>query len=254
MEKVKYRLKVFQKITGDYAEPVPSRQIEISGFQDVDKVILEIYSFGDVQMTEICEGRCRVCVRFFDIRVAKEVFKGLEARYSVKFGLVEDDEFVRVDKEEYIGLLPILQGCGEINVVKSEGNEFLVYFFDVRAARAAFCLVNSQKEKKCESNSELESSFLSDSTSPSPYLIPLSPSTSTENSFEENRTRKKNDESFFKINLESIVKNEDKRTSVMIRNIPNKYTQNMLIDTINKKFFQTYDFFYLPIDFKVLGM
>ena len=254
MEKVKNRLKVFQRITGDYAEPVPSRQVEISGFQDVDKVILEIFSFGDVQMTRICESGCSVCVRFFDIRPAKELFRVLEGRYSVKFGIVEDEEFVRVDKEEYIGVLPILQGCGEISEVKVEPHEFLVYFFDVRAARTAFCLMNSQNERKSESNAELESSFLSDSTSPSPYLIPLSPSTSTENSFEENRKRKKNDESLFKINLDSVVKNQDKRTSVMIRNIPNKYTQSMLIETINKFFFQAYDFFYLPIDFKVFGI
>ena len=36
-----------------------------------------------------------------------------------------------------------------------------------------------------------------------------------------------------------------------IRNIPNKYTQRMLLDEIDLDFLGTYDFFYLPIDFKV---
>jgi hypothetical protein len=36
----------------------------------------------------------------------------------------------------------------------------------------------------------------------------------------------------------------------MIRNIPNKYTQAMLLETFDRTHAQKYDFFYLPIDFK----
>jgi hypothetical protein len=82
----------------------------------------------------------------------------------------------------------------------------------------------------------------------------MSPTTSNENSFEERKKRKKGsekDEKVFKIDLESIYNNQDTRTTLMIRNIPNKYTQGMLLETINKKFANAYDFFYLPIDFKV---
>jgi hypothetical protein len=43
---------------------------------------------------------------------------------------------------------------------------------------------------------------------------------------------------------------EDNRTTLMIKNIPNKYTQKMLLATIDAEFRGTYDFFYLPIDFK----
>lgn len=35
-----------------------------------------------------------------------------------------------------------------------------------------------------------------------------------------------------------------------MRNIPNKYTQQMLLDEVNQNHSGTYDFFYLPIDFK----
>lgn len=39
----------------------------------------------------------------------------------------------------------------------------------------------------------------------------------------------------------------------MIRNIPNKYTQEMMLYALNKNFQDTYDFFYLPIDLKVIS-
>ena len=42
----------------------------------------------------------------------------------------------------------------------------------------------------------------------------------------------------------------DKRTTIMIRNIPNKYTQTMLLQEIDASYRGAYDFFYLPIDFK----
>lgn len=36
----------------------------------------------------------------------------------------------------------------------------------------------------------------------------------------------------------------------MIKNIPNKYTQKMLLERIDSKHAGRYDFFYLPIDLK----
>lgn len=35
----------------------------------------------------------------------------------------------------------------------------------------------------------------------------------------------------------------------MIRNIPNKYTKEQMLSTLNRKFKDQFDFFYLPIDF-----
>ncbi|KAL4491468.1 hypothetical protein ABPG72_008124 [Tetrahymena utriculariae] len=51
----------------------------------------------------------------------------------------------------------------------------------------------------------------------------------------------------YKIDLKRI--NEDGRTTLMIKNIPNKYEQDLLLQTIDRKHKNTYDFFYLPIDF-----
>lgn len=54
----------------------------------------------------------------------------------------------------------------------------------------------------------------------------------------------------FSLSIERVATGADKRTTLMIRNIPNKYTQQMLLTEINQRHRGNYDFFYLPIDFK----
>ncbi|RKP39240.1 RNA recognition motif 2, partial [Dimargaris cristalligena] len=41
----------------------------------------------------------------------------------------------------------------------------------------------------------------------------------------------------------------DTRSTFMIRNIPNKYTQKMMIDLVNESHYRKFDFFYLRMDF-----
>lgn len=60
-----------------------------------------------------------------------------------------------------------------------------------------------------------------------------------------------NEKNLYIIRLDWINSGKDTRTTVMIKNIPNKYSQKMLLHAIDKHFIGTYDFLYLPIDFKV---
>ncbi|XP_026666298.1 protein MEI2-like 4 isoform X3 [Phoenix dactylifera] len=54
----------------------------------------------------------------------------------------------------------------------------------------------------------------------------------------------------YELDIERIVHGEDSRTTLMIKNIPNKYTSKMLLAAIDEHHRGTYDFIYLPIDFK----
>ena len=55
------------------------------------------------------------------------------------------------------------------------------------------------------------------------------------------------------INFRAIIDEQDLRTTIMIKNIPNRIQKKDLIELINQKFYGTYDFLYLPIDFQVLS-
>ena len=54
----------------------------------------------------------------------------------------------------------------------------------------------------------------------------------------------------FIVNLENVISGQDERTTLMIRNIPNKYTSKMLLEKIDRLHCNRWDFFYLPIDLK----
>ena len=257
MEKSKPRLKVFQKITGDLTEEPASRMLEIRGVTDLAGTLSILYSYGDVQMND-CSNFLygSIIISYYDIRVSKKAYENLDPPYKIAYLSYDSEhDYVVINIEEYDELMPLLYNCGEIMLISKCDNYYTIQFYDIRASRSAFCIINKRHEYISERNkTDLDTSVYSDSTSPSPYLIGLSPNTSHENSVEERKIMKKyieKDENMFRINLQAIFNNEDVRTTLMIRNIPNKYTQSMLLDTINKKFANAYDFFYLPIDFKV---
>jgi hypothetical protein len=65
-----------------------------------------------------------------------------------------------------------------------------------------------------------------------------------------NQNKKTNqEEEKNKIDILNIILHKDKRTTLMIKNIPNKYTINTFLEEINIDFKNKYDIFYLPIDY-----
>ncbi|CAG9465739.1 unnamed protein product [Pedinophyceae sp. YPF-701] len=66
---------------------------------------------------------------------------------------------------------------------------------------------------------------------------------------DEDRPRTTTDEQFA-LDLSKVQAGEDTRCTLMVKNIPNKYTQRMLLQTLDEAVHGMYDFFYLPIDFK----
>ena len=113
---------------------------------------------------------------------------------------------------------------------------------------SAFC---TPKYRNYENSLNTSGSFSNRS-----FTMNISTEESSKEEYEERRKPKKRpleegEKNFYVIRLENINSGKDRRTTVMIKNIPNKYSQQMLLQTIDHKFAGTYDFLYLPIDFKV---
>ena len=63
-------------------------------------------------------------------------------------------------------------------------------------------------------------------------------------------TNKKNKiDPAYKVSIEKLNSGEERRTTMMVRNIPNRFTKDAMILEFNQHFEGEYDFFYLPIDF-----
>ncbi len=69
--------------------------------------------------------------------------------------------------------------------------------------------------------------------------------------YNENKPQTKEEYHDFKVDLINIIIGKDKRTTIMLRNIPNKYTLQNLVDEINSLFLGKYDYINLPIDYEV---
>lgn len=54
----------------------------------------------------------------------------------------------------------------------------------------------------------------------------------------------------YSLDIRRVISGEETRTALMIRNIPNKYNQKMLLSTLEEGHKGHFDFIYLPIDFK----
>ncbi|XP_011623405.1 protein MEI2-like 4 isoform X2 [Amborella trichopoda] len=82
---------------------------------------------------------------------------------------------------------------------------------------------------------------------PAPFDNPTERARSRRNEASSNQADNKKQ---YELDIDRILRGEDIRTTLMIKNIPNKYTSKMLLAAIDERHRGTYDFIYLPIDFK----
>ncbi|KAK8540341.1 hypothetical protein V6N13_038894 [Hibiscus sabdariffa] len=88
-------------------------------------------------------------------------------------------------------------------------------------------------------------------------MVSMPASLDSPNGFVRNFSHRRNesnstnaDKKQYELDIDRIIRGDDSRTTLMIKNIPNKYTSKMLLAAIDEHCRGTYDFIYLPIDFK----
>ncbi|CAG9331682.1 AML1_2 [Blepharisma stoltei] len=271
------RLRIFEKITTCELEPeTPSRVLEIVGLDSPEALLPDLQAFGDLQSIDLGKKKHGILsVSYFDIRDACKAKFALQPKCEVKFVAPNSDptnaDYLVIPHPTYLERLYLFQSFGDIMYTQIVGTYVLLHYFDVRCARRAYSEltnpIETEPEKFFENEfhdnplnykQDFDSSVSSESTEPSPYMYFSSYSSegsNKESPFDERRKQRKkmmdeDEKMYYTINVESIERGEDIRTTIMIKNIPNKYTQQMLLDTIDRHFPCSYDFFYLPIDFK----
>lgn len=262
------RLKVFESLTEKQETlTTVTRMLEISSFDFISIVLSQSESFGEIQQCDASKAHLKILkIAYYDIRDAERAKNALESLYEVSY-VSPGSESKFLDHT----IVPLANfsyqshsGYGEIMSTEAIGSYVIIRYFDVRCSRRIYSEPNEAEEDRFYENefhdspfmsNQLDLSISSESTAPSPYFFFGSEGSNLESPYDERKKPRKKpldeeEKLLFVIRLESIFSGEEKRTTVMIKNIPNKYTQQMLLDSIEKHFVRTFDFFYLPIDFK----
>ena len=265
------RLPVFQSFTAAPLLKAPSRHIRIAGldWRDCEEERMEglVGRFGAVQCLDLQEmATGEAIVSYYDIRHSLLAFSALSLTWDCEFLppplFPEYTDFLvfhDTSESQVQELVSVLSDFGEVEGYMKAGNLVCVQFFDTRVrAKAYFELAKLNWLERYED--VLDTSELSYSPAPAPALVHTSPgdtlsdsTTSSPSSLPDPCDFKPESDPTppsFSIDLLSIAAGKDLRTSIMIKNIPNKYSQQLLLEVIDKDYKGLYDFFYLPIDFK----
>lgn len=216
------RFPIFCELSNDRSPP--SRGIQVST-TNPEQLIHELSRYGEIQVLTL--NSQSVTVLFQTLEEAMKAHSALRLSHRVSFSH-EQARFPKgISSPESRKALPLFNrgGC--------------------KSPLGALPLFSLRRGTKSSFSEALETE---ESTQDSPFATPRAEE-------KKKQLRKKpldhSERQCYVVDLDQIRSGADLRTTVMVKNIPNKYTQKMLLQTIDKHLHGQYDFFYLPIDFKV---
>lgn len=236
------RLPIFSKITGTIQSSQPTRNLLIKGVNpSISTTDLQFLftKFGELHILDTQNlAQCEVTISYFDIRISKLSYSYFSLVYSVQF--LPNPPFEEFSDILYINLNPPIENTPknseDYSCSLTEDGVLVLKFYDLRKYWSTLEQLERSNFEEIGINLKKKGNFFNEekeNQSPGGFLRKSS----------ENLMK-------FVIDVKSFWDNNDYRTTLMIKNIPNKYTQTMLLESINKNHAYTFDFMYLPIDFK----
>lgn len=269
------RLPVFKALYSPVAASGSvSRHIDIEGVTpsssetDLLSILSPLGSIQCLDLQDLAYGHC--IVSYYDLRHAESAYKVCceywDCHYLPSLPYPEYADFIVFQdygSHRAEEIVEVMEDFGEVKGYMCSGSLICIQFYDTRAQSKAhselsklpwlehyedtvstvdlvFLPYTPKTEPARRRNAEEE---LSNSTM-------SSPGNRSDGEANEGKTEVETAAQTFGIDSDAILTGKDLRTSVMIKNIPNKYSQQLLLETIDKDFRGKYDFFYLPIDFK----
>jgi hypothetical protein len=252
-------------ITTNRLRVIPNVQIRI----DPVRVFEALSSAGEIQQIDFSSTQMDsvVSVTYFDLRSARRALMDLRS----DFNLLEPDSSydsssarsVRIARDSTVsldGAMEALSKYGEIERLSFVGpDHLLVEFFDTRspiAVMAALSCVSDESKLVADIGGEARRARYSDPPVVKVVSIPVHQADEQQSQISITTSRPApscyggTDTTEFEVDPVNLLSGNERRTTLMIRNIPNKYSQKVLMKLIDSKFRDKYDFFYLPIDYK----
>lgn len=247
------------------------RVIPGSGIKtDPVRIFETLASVGEIQQVDFTTTQVDsvILVTYFDLRSARRALMDLRS----DFNLLEPDSAydssasrsVRISRDSNISLdeaMNALSKYGEIERLSFVGSDqLLVEFFDTRSPIAVMTALSSvTTPNRCEPDvgGEARRAHYSNPPAAVKVLMMASNQSDEQRSHVSGNTSRPApscygaaDMTEFEFDPIKLLSGEERRTTLMIRNIPNKYSQKVLMKLIDSRFKDKYDFFYLPIDYK----
>jgi hypothetical protein len=218
---------------------------------DPVRVFEILSSVGEIQQVDFSHAQVDqvVVVTYFDLRAARRAFTGLRGEFkSIEPDYTYDSSAtrsVRIKRDANLSLddtMNALSVYGEIERISFSGSDqLMIEFFDTRGPIAVMTALSSSNSSTCSSRPAVGGEARRLNYSDPPVSI------STLQSPQSILTATRCDSTDFDINIEAIQGGVDRRTTLMVRNIPNKYSQKMLLRLLDLRFKDKYDFFYLYV-------
>ena len=221
---------------------VPSNQLRSDAI-GVFEILSSVGEIQQIDFTNIQEDGS-ILVTYFDMRCARRALMELSSDFKQLMPDMSYDSLgsrsVRISRDPSISLDDTMNALGKFGEIErisfADSDQLLIEFFDTRGPLAVMRALSMSVSAKPAIGGEARRANYSNP----PVLLEVPSPPAIQKDLPED----------FEVDIERINSGQDTRTTLMIRNIPNKYAQKNLLKLLDLQFKDKYDFFYLPIDYK----